>query len=112
MHFIINHVVKFDNIDNTNCSFLVETISRFTIIQVSMTHHWNTCLCTIAGYLISCSSVEDRRSELHTEFLTSPAKNSFIYLSKVHTTWYTQWIQYNVNWCSIFKEWHVFSTND
>src|SRR5215204_4165785 len=112
MHLIINHVVKFDHIDNTNCCLLMKTISCFTIIQVSMTKHWNTCLLAIRTDLVSSGSVKNWRCKFYSQLFTCPAKNSFIDLAKVHTAWYTQWIQYDVNRCSIFKEWHVFSTND
>src|SRR6187401_1132868 len=112
MHLIINHVVKFDHIDNTNRCFLVETISRFTIIQVRMTKHWDTGLLAIGTDLVGGCSVEDWRCKFHPELFSRPTKNCFIDLSKIHTAWYTQWVQYDINRCSIFKEWHVFSTND
>ena len=112
MHLIINHVVKFDHIDNTNCCFLVETISRFTIIQVSMTKLWKTGIVAIFTDLVGSCSVKDWRCKFYSELFACPSKNSLIDLTKVHTAWYTQWIQYNINRCSIFKERHVFSTND
>src|SRR6185503_10697873 len=112
MHLIINHMVKLDHVDNTHCSFLVETIPRFSVKQVSMTHHWNFGISTIISYLISGSSIKNWCSEFHSQLLTCPTQHSFIDLSKVHTAWHTQWIQYDINRCSIFKEWHVFSTND
>src|SRR5688572_10043999 len=112
MHLIINHMVKFDHINNSHGCFLVETVSRFAIKQVSMTHHRDTGFSTIVCDLISSSPVEDWCSEFHPEFLTGPAKNGFIDLSQVHTARHAQRIQYDINRCPIFQERHVFMTND
>ena len=36
VHLIINHVVQFHHIDDTHGCFLVEAVSRFSIIEISM----------------------------------------------------------------------------
>src|SRR4030095_9887860 len=73
---------------------------------------WQSCFSDMVSNFFNSCSVEDWRCELDTEFQTSPTKNSFIDLPKVHTAWYTEWVQYNINWGSVLKEWHVFSTNN
>src|SRR5918993_5157329 len=69
-------------------------------------------LVDIVSYFFYCSTIKDRCCKFHPEFQTSPSKNSFIDLSKVHPAWYAQWIQYDIHRCSIFQEWHVFRTNN
>src|SRR4030095_3851106 len=104
--------MQLDHVDHSNGCFLVETFAGFTIMQVSMTIHWDRCLFAIFPDLFSCSTIKYWSREFHTEFLSGPSEYSFINLSQVHTTRYTQRVQYNVNRRSIFQEWHVFCTND
>ena len=33
-------------------------------------------------------------------------------LADVHTSWNTKWVQDNIDWSSIFKEWHIFDRKD
>src|SRR6185437_10799876 len=52
-------------------------------------------------------SIKDRRSELHTQLLTGPTQNGLVDLTQVHTTRYTQRVQYHVHRRSICEEWHI-----
>src|SRR5690606_26973625 len=37
VHLIVHHVVQFDHVDNTHCCLLVEALTGFTVIEVSVT---------------------------------------------------------------------------
>src|SRR5689334_8570826 len=104
--------MQLDHVNHTYRCFLVESLSGFTIVQISMTVHGDRCLNAVFPYLFSSCSIENRCCEFHSKFLSSPSEYSFIYLSEVHTAWYTKRIQHNINRSSILKERHVFSTND
>src|SRR6185295_17639523 len=104
--------MQLDHINNTYGCFLVELFTGFAIIQVSMTKTGQSGIIYILSYLICSSSIEDRRSEFYTQLLTCPAQYSFIYLAEVHTAWHPERVQYNINRCSVFQEWHVFRTHD
>src|ERR1035437_5839328 len=58
------------------------------------------------------STIENWGFKTKSQFLSGPAKYSFVNLSKVHTGRYTQRIQNNVNRSSVFEEWHVFFTHN
>ena len=33
-------------------------------------------------------------------------------LTDIHTRWYPEWVQHDINWCSVWKVRHVFHRND
>src|SRR6476660_3977129 len=105
MHLIIDHVVKFDHIDNANCCLLVETFTGFPIIQICMTVSRNSSLVAVISNFINSGTIKNRRRELHSQFLSRPSKNSFIDLPKVHTARYAKGVKDDINRSSIFKEW-------
>src|SRR5438874_322473 len=77
-----------------------------------MSEFWKTGLFyLLCNFIYSCS-IENWCREFHSKFLASPSENSFIYLPKVHTAWYTKRIQHNINCSSVFKERHIFLAND
>jgi hypothetical protein len=82
MHLIIHHVVKFNDIDNTNRSFLVETFSCFTIKQISMTEFRKTGLLDITSDLTVVAPSKIGVEISFPIFTSQPY--GFIDLSKVH----------------------------
>ena len=110
MHLIVNHVMQFDDVDDTHGSFLVETLPCFTIIQVCMAKVRKLCLSDQVFNFLYRSTIKYRCSELKAQLFTRPSEDSLIYLPEVHTRWYTKWVQYNVNRCTVFQEWHIFFT--
>src|SRR5436190_411876 len=90
----------------------MEALTGFTVIQESVTVFWNSRLVTIISDFVNRSTIKNGCREFHSQFLSRPSKNSFIDLSKVHTAWHPKWIKDNINRSSVFKEGHVFFTND
>ena len=112
MHLIVYHVVQLDHVDDTNCSLLVEALTGFAIVEIRVAEFRQTGFFDQITDFLYGRTVEDWRGKLHTQLLAGPAQNGFIDLAEVHTAWYTERVQNDINRRSVFEERHVFRTYD
>ncbi len=112
VHLVINHVAELEHVDHTYRSELVETVARFTVVEVSLTKARQLRLLDIFLDLRLAGTVEDRRTELHAQLLARPTKDGLEDLAQVHARRYTKWVQNDVDGGSVFQEWHVLIAND
>ena len=105
-------MVQFDHVDDSHRCLLVETFAGLTVKQEGMTEFRQACVVDVHIDLIHCCTVEDRSGKTHTQFFTGPSEGGFVDLTEVHTAWYAQRVQYDINRCSVFQERHVFLAND
>ena len=57
------------------------------------------------------STIEDRSSELHTEFGSCRTEDGFENLTDVHTRWHTQRVEHDIHRSTVLEEWHILLTN-
>ena len=69
-------------------------------------------LIDAAEHFLLSGPVEDWRDALESKDLGGPAHVQLKQLSNIHPARHAEWIQKDVNWSAVLKEWHVFLRND
>ncbi len=85
MHLIIDHVTELHEVGDTDGSHLVEGLTGLTVIELGLTATGESGFVGPLVELLHGTTVEDRRSELHAEFLASPTENRLEDLADIHT---------------------------
>ena len=112
MHLVLNHVTKLEEVGDTHCSRLVETLSCFTIIEICRTKVRKSCLiCPLCEVLKFCT-IKDRCCKLHTELASSSSEDGLENLAEVHTRRHTKRVKHQVNWSSVCEERHILLANN
>ena len=57
-------------------------------------------------------TIEDWCRYVKSKYLCSKAKVNLKHLSDIHTGRYTQWVQHDIKWTTIWQEWHILNWKD
>jgi hypothetical protein len=108
MDLVFDEMVELEHILDSDHSFLLECITRLSVVELYFTICWESCLCHEIRDLICCESIEDRSCYLDTELASSTTEMRLEDLTDVHTRDDTERIEDDIDWSTISHEWHIF----
>ena len=85
MHLVFNHVAEFQHVSHTNRCLLVESLTSSAIIKLRRAVARQASLVCPLTQVFEFRTIEDWRSELHAEFLTSCTEHGLENQTQVHT---------------------------
>ena len=129
MDLIINEVVELEVVHVTNCYTVVERFTGTSVVELELTvfvevnaveehvrivNHLKMLVCfpeALTDVFFVCA-VEYRSHDLPAESLTCDTEMYFKYLSDVHSRRNAERVKYDIEWCTVREEWHIFLWED
>ena len=112
MELVINHVVKFDHVHDTNGHTIIKWLTSASIIKNCLSITIHTCFTNGIPEIVCASSIKDRRCNMDTKVASSHTKVKFHNLTNIHTRWHPKWVQHDINWCPVWKIRHILNWNN
>src|SRR5215469_16264474 len=107
MYLVFHKVCQLQHIGITYSDWMIEWFSCSPIKQLYLASFWQIGTTQIFLYVLFCSSIKDRCSDLYPQGICSPSQMGFHYLPDIHSVWYTQGVQNDIHWRAIRQERHI-----
>src|SRR5687768_13999387 len=100
--------MQLDDVHDTNSCLFLECVTSATIKELNFTIPWEASFFKLLLNNFVWYAIKWWCGNLVPECFCSHTEMSLKELTKVHTAWNTKWVQNDVNWGTVFHEWHVF----
>src|SRR3989344_4277334 len=112
MDFVLNHVVKFENIHIAHGDFLIKTCTRTAVVKLHLAILGKTGLFKLILYFVNGRARKRRNYRLVIELMRGKSEVKLKYLPKVHTRRNAERSQNDINRRAIGKVRHILNRQD
>ena len=109
MDLVRDHVVELEHIHNTDSDAFFEWLTSETIVKFDATIAVEASLFELLANFVVLDGVEGWSRYLVTKCASCHTKVSLKELTEVHAAWHAHWVEQDVDWSTVFHEWHILN---